>query len=138
VKEWTPRDWLEQLREDVQLIAAGAAEQERWLMEHRFPVDEIALQLNDYVLHRLPMLRRAGLMTCGLEAALRSLDDHFGSFSGPENAARWSEDALYDDPVWEEARQQARTILGLIGQIVLPRGPDRDLSADEAPPGGRL
>jgi len=42
-------------------------------MEHRLPVDEIALQLNDYVLHRL-----------------------------------------------------------------LPRGPDRDLSADEAPPGGRL
>jgi len=73
VKEWTPRDWLEQLREDVQLIAAGAAEQEHWLMEHRLPVDEIALQLNDYVLHRL-----------------------------------------------------------------LPRGPDRDLGADEAPPGGRL
>ena len=67
------------------------------------------------VKHRLSTLRRAGLTTPELEAAIQALDDHFGSFSGAQNAARWSEEALYSDPAWERARELARVILKLIG-----------------------
>ena len=118
VRELTPRELLGQVRDEVELIAAGPAEQERWLAEHRFPVDEIALQFGDTVLHWLPLFTREGLMTSRLEAAMHALDDHFSSFSGPQNAARWSEDALYRDPAWEEARRQARTVLGLIDAVI--------------------
>jgi hypothetical protein len=117
VKEFTPADLLGQLRDEVELVAAGPADQERWLMEHRSPVDEIALQLNDSVAGVVPQLEEAGLMTAGLAAALQALDDHFGSFSGRENAARWSAEALYSDPAWGEARRQARAILGLIDAV---------------------
>jgi hypothetical protein len=117
VKEITPAELLGQLRDEVQLVAAGPEDQERWLMEHRTPVDEIALQLNDSVMGAVPQLEDAGLMTAELAAALQALDDHFASFSGRENTARWSEEALHSDPAWEEARGKARTVLGLIDAV---------------------
>ncbi|MGO8960507.1 MAG: hypothetical protein ACLQFR_24500 [Streptosporangiaceae bacterium] len=117
MKEVTPAELLGQLREEIELVAAGPPDQERWLIEHRLPVDEIALQLNDSVLTFLPRLRREGLMPARLEAALRELDDHFGSFSGRENAARWSDEALSGDPMWAQARRQAQAILGLIDAV---------------------
>ena len=114
MKEITPAELLGQLREEIELIAAGAADQEAWLIEHRYPVDEIALQLDDSVFCFLPRLRREGLMPAELEAAVRQLDDHFDSFSGRGNAARWTEEAPSSDPVWGEARRQAQAILGLM------------------------
>ncbi len=117
MKEVTPTELLGQLRQDIELVAAGPADQQRWLIEHRLPVDEIALQLNDSVLTFLPRLRREGLMPARLDAALRELDDHFGSFSGRENAARWSDEALSSDPAWAEARRQAEGILALIDAV---------------------
>ena len=113
MKEITPAELLGQLREDIELIAARPADQEAWLIEHRYPVDEIALQLDDSVFCFLPRLRREGLMPAELEAAVRQLDDH-DSFSGRGNAARWTEEALSSDPVWGEARRQAQPILGLM------------------------
>ncbi len=86
-------------------------------MKQRVPVDEIALQLDDSMFCFLPRLRREGLMPATLEAALRQLDDHFDSFSGRENAARWTEEALLNDPMWAEARRQAKEILGLIDTV---------------------
>ena len=117
VKEITPAELLGQLREEIELIAAGPADQEAWLIEQRVPADEIWLQLNDSVFSFLPRLRREGLMPAGLEAALRRLDDYFDSFGGRENASRWADEALPNDPMWAEARRQAQAILGLIDTV---------------------
>jgi hypothetical protein len=76
------------------------------------------MQQQSAATRQLPMFKREGLMTPELEAALHALDDHFGSFSGQENAARWTEDALYSDPAWAEARRLARAILPLIDAVL--------------------
>lgn len=117
MKEFTPLDMLAQLREEIELVAAGPADQDRWLIEHRANPDEIALTIDDSVCGVVPQLEEASLMTAGLAAALQALNNHFGSFSGQENAARWSEEALYIDPAWEDARRQAQAILGLIDAV---------------------
>jgi hypothetical protein len=44
--EITRQELLTQLRESVELLAAPATEQEHWLAEQQFPVDELALQLD--------------------------------------------------------------------------------------------
>lgn len=114
MREITPAELLGQLRSEIELIAAPAADQERWLIDHKYPADEMALQLDDSILTFLPRLRHEGLMPARLDAALRALDAHFESFSGSSNAVRWTEEALYHDPAWAQARQLARPILDLI------------------------
>lgn len=83
-----PGNLLARLPESVELIAAEPADQEHWYASTGFPVDEIAEQFHDDVLV-LWQLQGATLMTPERVTALRALDDHFGSFSGPANAARW-------------------------------------------------
>lgn len=111
-----PSSLLAMLRDSVELIAAEPADQEHWYVSTGFSVDEIAEQFHDDVLV-LWQLEDAALLTPELVAALRALDDHFDSFSGPENAARWQVQALYADPAWKVARMQARTILEQLDAI---------------------
>lgn len=105
------QELLAQLREGVELLAAPAAEQEAWLVQHRVPADELALQLDDEVPAWFPRLSQAGLLSEEAQAALRALNDHFLSFGGPQNAALWTEEALYETRQWQRARELARHAL---------------------------
>ncbi len=110
------RQLLSQLRETVGLLAAPAAEQERWLANQRYPVDELGLQLSDAVPMWLPRLSKAGLLTDNARQALKQLDDALGTFSGPENAALWTEEALYNADQWQHVRDLARHAFTELGK----------------------
>jgi hypothetical protein len=114
VKEITARELLNQLREAVELLAAPGDEQERWLIQHRMPVDELALQLDDAVPGWFPRLAGAGLLDPKAEASLRALDAELGRFSGPQNASLWTEEALYDATEWTNVRTLAARALSTL------------------------
>jgi hypothetical protein len=111
MREISRQELLGQLRESVALLAAPASEQERWLAEHRVPVDELALQLDDEVPGWFSPLTEAGLLSPATQTALRALNDFFLSFSGPQNAALWTEEALYEAQEWQHARELAQQAL---------------------------
>jgi hypothetical protein len=112
--EISERQLLAQLRESVELLAAPAADQERWLAEERYPVDELALQLDDAVPQWFPRLSKAGLLTEQAQAALRALLDAL-DFGGPARSALWTEEALYDAVEWEQVRDMAGRALMELG-----------------------
>jgi hypothetical protein len=112
--EITEQQLLAQLRETVELLAAPAADQERWLAEERYPVDELALQLDDAVPQYFPRLSNAGLLTEDAQQALRALLDAL-SFGGPPPSALWTEEALYNADEWQHVRDVAARALMELG-----------------------
>jgi hypothetical protein len=86
LREITVQELLGQLREMVDLLAAPAPIQERWLMQERLPVGELALQLDDAVPGWFARLATEGLLTLEAEQALLALNQHFDGFSGPTYA----------------------------------------------------
>jgi hypothetical protein len=118
--EISERQLLAQLRESVELLAAPAAYQERWLADQRYPVDELALQLADAVPSWFPRLSNVHLLTEDAKRALRALDDALSSFSGPADSALWTEDALYSADQWLRVRDLARCALMELGDGSTP------------------
>lgn len=113
---------FDMVKASVKLLAAPPAEQERWLAENHFPVDELALQLDDDIPACLPRLMQANLISPTAEETLRALDEALTSFSGPVNAVLWTEEALYDAEQWQHVRALARRALAQMGNT--------DLAAD--------
>lgn len=113
--EISERQLLAQLRESVELLAAPAADQEHWLADQRFPVDELALQLEDAVACWFPRLSNAQLLADEVQRMLVELLDALGDFSGPANAALWTEEALYSADEWQHVRDLARRALVELG-----------------------
>jgi len=107
MRELSPEELLGELRESVELLAATPTQQEEWLHEHRFPVDELALQLDDEVPAWFPRLASAGLLTDDAQEALRDLNAALAQFSGSQNASLWTERALHDAPEWRKVRDLA-------------------------------
>ena len=109
------------LVEVVTLIAADAADQQRWLHDNQLAVDELRQQLADVVDYRL--------WSCCVSddepviEALRRLKEHVWSFGGYENAERQTEPALVDDPGWAEGRRLARELLPSLMLAVLENAP---------------
>lgn len=79
------------------------------LVANRVPPDELAQQLTDAVTCKFWSSFLAD--DSEIVTALRRLDAHLGSLGGQESIERWSQQALYDDPAWAEARRQARHLL---------------------------
>jgi hypothetical protein len=102
---------LRELREDIGLLAMPAADQERWLEKSRFPVDELALQLEDSVLACFPRLVDRGILSTAASEAVTAVDDLLGTFSGRENAPLWTREALTAEPVWARVRELAQEAL---------------------------
>ena len=88
-----------------------AAQYPRWVAPAA--ADELALDFNHWLEVCEPILEDSqdgdGL------ALLRAIDDTLDSFSGLQNARRWTLDALAGDPVWERVREQARAALKHFG-----------------------
>jgi hypothetical protein len=111
MREKSSEEIFAEVREDVELLSAPAEKQERWLEQHRVPVDEMALQLNDDVQVLFPRLIREGLLNESAKQAIAEIDAFFGTFSGKENSVLWTEEALYTEAVWEHIRDLARVAL---------------------------
>jgi len=109
---------LGQLREFVELLAAPAATQEAWLKKGRWPVDELAMQLDDAVPAWFPRLTEAGLLSAKAQQVLVVLLAALDDFSGRQNAALWTKDALYDAPQWQGVRDLAGRALAAMDDAV--------------------
>jgi hypothetical protein len=112
--EVSSAELLRQLREEIELLARPAAGQERWLAETRFPVDELALQLYDSFIASFPRLTDRGILSTAASEAVTAVDDLLGTFSGRENAAMWTREALTAEPVWARVRELAQEALDQI------------------------
>jgi hypothetical protein len=102
---------LRELREEIGLLAMPAAHQVRWLEESRFPVDELALQLEDSVLACFPRLVDRGILSTAAGEAVTAADGLLGTFSGRANAPLWTREALTAEPVWARVRELAQEAL---------------------------
>ncbi|MFI9308839.1 hypothetical protein [Streptomyces triculaminicus] len=108
------------LVESLTLLAADASAQRAWLDTYAVGPDEIALDF-DHASRMLPGMVEAGLADDEDVPDLRAIDGILGGMSGPEDAERWTRDALADDPGWEEARRLARRVLvRMLGEWRLP------------------
>lgn len=111
----TSEELLAQLREVVALLAATATDQVRWLRDHRVPVDELALQLND-TMAWLDRLEQEQLLDSRTVKTVSDLDEALSSFSGPGYAHLWTEPALGNAPEWQQVRMLGNEALsGLSG-----------------------
>ena len=105
---------MEWLRDEVGLLARPAADQERWMDDTRFPVDEMALQFYDTFLAALPRLTDRGILTPAAGDAIRALDAFLDTFSGKHNGVLWTREALRTEPVWIRVRELAGVAADLI------------------------
>jgi YD repeat-containing protein len=102
---------LRELREGIGLLAMPAADQERWLEESRFPVDELALQLEDSVLACFPRLvDRGGPQRCG-QGGSNCGRRSPGHVLRPRERPPWTREALTAEPVWARVRELAQKAL---------------------------
>jgi hypothetical protein len=79
---------LAQLREMIELLAPSAGTQVSWLIEQRYPVDELALQLDDAVPAWFSRLRQHQLLPQGAATALVDLRHLLGAIRSAASLAR--------------------------------------------------
>jgi len=81
----------------VSVLAAEHDEQDSRLESHHFPPDELAMQLDDAVVHRV----WDGLFddTSDVVTGLRHLNEHFETLRGQDDTDRWSHEALRGDSI---------------------------------------
>ena len=92
---------------DAQLVPLKDANG-RW----RMGIDEIALTLEDVWV----VIEANTYFDEETRARIAEIDAMFGSISGMENEAHWTEEAIASDAVWVRAREKARTLLATLGE----------------------
>lgn len=102
------RTALAQLRDEIALLAAPASEQQAWLQENRYPVDELLLQLVDASDTTVPYLAERGAMPHSLYEGIHRLIDVMDSW--PRGDDVWTEAGLMDER-WTDMRTTARRLL---------------------------
>ena len=134
VPEWA--EWLiKELIETLELLAAPAERQEAYQIEHRVPVDELPMLLQDltYAItdHRsgsMPgQLERSGRLRTDQVDAIAALWSQFEAML-PDNSV-WEDEAIFSRPEWVEVRRLAAEALRLLGDARTGSGeqaPKRD------------
>ncbi|MFJ5777075.1 hypothetical protein [Streptomyces sp. NPDC093094] len=92
------------------VLAAEAAVQRAWLVEHGVPAEETALDF-DHAFRMAGRLVAEGPLVPEVMDGLREIDMVPGGTSGGESAERWTEQVLFDDDGWARARHLARRVL---------------------------
>ncbi|MEU5211534.1 hypothetical protein [Streptomyces sp. NPDC020742] len=92
------------------VLAAAPAEQVAWMERHDVEADDLAIGFDhDYQL--VPTMVAGEFLDPSAVPDLRAIDGVLDAMSGPENAARWTTDALATDPGWSRVRTLARQVL---------------------------
>jgi len=111
------------LRDAVEMLAAPAARQDRYIADQQVCIDELALDLDAVAPCRDGMLQR-GELNSAQHAAIGRLDAYLESISGAHNAHLWTPEALYNSTEWRHVRELANLCLKLLAE------PDR--TSDES------
>ena len=98
------------LIETLTMLAVDASDQTTWLDKYRLEPDDLA---EDYAVakHAVWILVEAGCIDVAMESRLAHIDAILDVMSGPEQAARWTYEALTTDAGWLTVRRLARTAL---------------------------
>lgn len=108
----SPETLLEELREELALVAATSRAQLAWCKSGQIlvPVDEIPQSLDQVAFTHRPRIREAGLLTAAADARIDELLQHFQEMRNLEKPALWQDDGL-DEPEWSVARHKAEQAL---------------------------
>jgi hypothetical protein len=111
----SPEVLLDQLRTELQLVAAPSQDLLAWCRNGSVPVpvDEIPQSLEMVAFTHRPLLRASDLL--GLQADDR-IDDLLAYFDHMRALVRpilWQDEGL-DEPEWEVARSKARQVLQIL------------------------
>lgn len=99
---------LNQLRDEIALLASPVSEQQTWLQANRYPIDEFLLQLVDASDTTLPYLAERGAMPHALYEGIHRLIDEMNSW--PRGDEVWTETGLTDRR-WMDVRTTAQRLL---------------------------
>ncbi|MDI1459044.1 hypothetical protein NHG22_35340 [Streptomyces sp. ATE26] len=108
------------LVEALTVLAADPQTQIAWLARHNVVTDEIALDF-DHAFGMAESLAEEGYVDREVLPDLREIDAVLSEMSGPENADRWTKEALHVDEGWIRARRLARrTLVAELGEWQQP------------------
>jgi hypothetical protein len=110
----TPEHWrwcVARLQHALQRIALEPQEQVAQFPSFVVMADELALDLD----HWTEVCRAWRYVEGEVAVRLTVMGELLGSMSGREQATRWTEKALADDPGWQQARAMAREALRVAG-----------------------
>lgn len=104
---------LANLKASLQLLAAAAHDQVVHFESPDFDskTDEMALDYD----HWSTAVRSFWKLSDRQMALLEAINGYLESLSGEDNIAFWSDQALFDDPRWEEVRTMAKATLESFG-----------------------
>ncbi|MER7758186.1 hypothetical protein [Streptomyces sp. NPDC097619] len=103
-----------QLVAAVGLLATHAAPQAEWVARYGVHYDEIALNFDDAAI-MAPQLAEADLIDPVVLEGLARIDALFFRLAEDGDDDVWTAEALDTDPLWEEIRQEARSVLKDLG-----------------------
>jgi hypothetical protein len=103
----------ENLMSTLEDLAAPADEQEAALRKARVGPDELALDFDAFAAAAMNLVE-SGELSLEAHDVVRALNEHLEAFSGAQNAAEWTETALYQSPNWAKARELASMALALM------------------------
>ncbi len=106
---------LKMLREPIEMLAAPADRQDKYIADQQVCIDELALDLDAVAPCRDGMLQR-GELNAAQHQAVGRVDADLHSISGKQNAYLWTPEALYNSPEWRHVRELANECLDLLGK----------------------
>ena len=115
----SPETLLDQLREELELVAATSQTQLSWCESHRMPVDEIHQWFRQVAFTHRPRIREAGLLSAHADVAIDELLAQFDSmWAESQSLSRngrtvWQPEGL-DGPEWKAARMKAQLALDML------------------------
>jgi len=110
-----PQGVLSNLEASLQLLAARASDQVAHFLPADFSnkADEMALDFE----HWSTSVASFHTLTSDQEKSLKVLNDYLQALSGEDNRSFWTDQALVDDPRWEEVRAAAKVALVSFGWL---------------------
>lgn len=115
----SPETLLDQLREELELVAASSQAQLAWCESHRRPVDEFHQSFRQITFTHRPRIREAGLLSPQADDAIDELIAQFDKMwdesqkCPPGRAIVWQSEGL-DGLEWEAARRKAQLALDML------------------------
>jgi hypothetical protein len=101
----SPHPALDQVVEQVAVMAMDASDQERWAQTHSFPIDELMLQFSDMVPGWIPQLVASGAIDEADELRLLRMKVYPETMREMGESILWTEsDQLAKSTEWQHLR----------------------------------
>jgi hypothetical protein len=114
---------LERLEWSIRALAQSADKQMELFPEFVCVADELALDFDEH--YQRFLAEGFGDLESEARQKLAALDEYLSSFSGPDNAELWTDEALGKAPEWRKTRELAKDVIARMGWSSQPPPKDR-------------